>query len=159
MKFRMNKKKYDAGVVALTSRLFGSFALQPSEKLDEVYLMTHLTQLGKLFEGWAALRKTISGADLERVSVLVERVNALQMLVIEPGFDQCRIEDILAMAGDADPEICMELTTLLDELNWQFKALLSGIERDQSISGALLPAALRAGIDGWLAQVRRFVGE
>jgi len=65
----------------------------------------------------------------------------------------------LAMAGDADPEICMELTMLLDELNWQFKALLSGIERDQSISGALLPAALRAGIDGWLAQVRRFVCE
>ena len=159
MKFRMNKKKYDAGVVALISRLFGSFELQPSEKLDEVYLMTRLTQLAKLFEDWTGLRKTVSSSDIEHVSSLVDRVNALHMLVIEPGFDQCRIEDILSMAGEADPEICMELTTLLDELNWQFKALLSGIERDQSISGARLPAALRAGIDGWLAQVRQFVGE
>lgn len=158
MKFRMNKKKYDPGVVALISRLFGSFELQPSGKLDEVYLMTRLTQLGQLFEGWAALRKTISSADLERVSVLVERVNALHMLVIEPGFDQCRIDDILTMAGEADPEICMELTTLLDELNWQFKALLSGVERDQSVWGEGVPTALRAGIDGWLAHVRQFVG-
>lgn len=44
MKFRMNKKKYDAGVVALISRLFGSFELPPSEKLDEVYLMTRLRE-------------------------------------------------------------------------------------------------------------------
>lgn len=159
MKFRMNKKKYDAGVVTLISRLFGSFELPPAERLDEVYLMTRLTQLGKLFEDWATVRKSVSNADLERVSFLVDRVNALHMLVIEPGFDQCRIEDILTMAGEADPEICMELTTLLDELNWQFKALLSGVERDQSLWGERLPADLRKGIDDWLAQVCQFVGE
>lgn len=158
MKFRMNKKKYDPDIVTLISRLFGSFELPQAVKLDEVYLMTRLTQLGKLFEGWAALRKTVSNADLERMSFLVDRVSALHMLVIEPGFDQCRIEDILTMAGEADPEICMELTTLLDEMNWQFKALLSGVERDQSLWGERLPVAFRKGIDSWLEQVHQFVG-
>ncbi len=158
MKFRMNKKKYDADVVTLISRLFGNFDLPSSVKLDEVYLMTRLTQLGKLFETWATLRKTVSNADLERLSFLVDRVSALHMLVIEPGFDQCRIEDILSMAGEADPEICMELTTLLDELNWQFKALLNGVERDQSLWGERLPVTTRKGIDDWLEQVRQFVG-
>ena len=159
IKLQMNKKKYDAGVVTLISRLFGNFELLPTEKLDEVYLMTRLTQIGMLFEDWGTLRKTISGAHLERVSFLVDRVNALHMLVIEPGFDQRRIEEILTMAGEADPDVCMELTTLLDELNWQFKALLSGVERDQSVWGERLPAALKKGIDDWLAQVRQFVGE
>ncbi|HMW57405.1 MAG TPA: HD domain-containing phosphohydrolase [Accumulibacter sp.] len=159
MKFRMNRKKYDANVVVLVSRLFRSFELQPSEKLDEAYLMTHLTQLGRLFEDWAALRKTITRTDLERVSALVDRVNALYMLVIEAGFDQCRIEDFLLLAGEADPEISMELTTLIDELNWQFRALLTDVERDPSLSGKQCPVALAAGIDGWLEQVRQFVDQ
>ena len=159
MKFRMNVTKFDASAVTIISGLFGNSQMQPAQQLDGAHLMTRLTKIGQLFEDWGILRKTFSGGDLEALSFLVDRMDSLHMLVLEPGFDQCRLDDILTITGEADPEICTELTVLLDELDWQFKALSRGVERDQTVWGVHLPAALKARIDGWLAMVRQCVGD
>jgi len=112
-----------------------------------------------LFEGWIVLRKTLSSSDAEAVSFLVERVDGMRKMVIEPGFDPCRLGDALAMGGSDDPETSMELTVLLDELEWQFKALSREIERKPPDWHTRLPTALKAGLDDWLGQLRQFVRE
>ncbi|MEI7430881.1 MAG: HD domain-containing phosphohydrolase, partial [Betaproteobacteria bacterium] len=157
MKFRMNIKKYDANAVTIISSLFEDPQLQHGPKPDEVALIARLAQVGKLFEGWADLKDSLSEHDLAELSFLVERMNSLRGLVLEPGYDQCRLEDIVSLSGEADPEICMELMVLLDELNWQFKALSRGVERDQSVWGMQIPGRHKNKLDDWLAQVRCFV--
>ena len=159
MKFRMNTKKYDANAVTIISRLFDSSLLQTGPKPDEALLMTRLAQVSKLFETWAELKNNLSEADVEAMSFLVERMNSLRSLVLEPGYDECRLEDALTLSGQADPEIYMELMVLLDELNWQFKALSRGVERDLSVWGVQIPGRHKYGLDDWLAQVRLFVAD
>ncbi len=159
MKLRLNGKKYDVRAIALIGQLF-SDAQPPSAQMpDEVQVMTRLAQVGIVFEGWIVLRKTLSSSNAEPLSFLVERVDGMRRMVIEIGFDPCRLGDALAMAGNDNPETGMELTVLLDELEWQFKALSREIERKQPEWHARLPAALKAGFDGWLEQLHQFVRE
>ena len=83
----------------------------------------------------------------------------MRMMILEPGYDQYRFDDLLDIAGEADPDICLELTALLDELTWHFSVLCSGIERDQRMWGVRIPETLRPQFDVWLSRVREFVAE
>ena len=157
MRFKMNIKKYDVHAVTLISQLFCSAPLQPAKLIDEAFLMLRLTQIGKLFEDWVALSNALSTAESDAMSLLVERMNSLRGLVLEPGYDQCRLEDMLSLEGTVDPEIGLELSVLVDELNWQFHALSRSVERDQSVWGMQIPARHRHRLDDWLAQVRFFI--
>jgi len=157
MKFRMNIKKYDASAVTIISRLFEDPQLQYGPKLDEVVLIARLAQVGKLFESWAGLKDSLSELEVKALSFLVERMNSLRGLVLEPGYDHCRLDDIVSLSGEADPEICMELMVLLDKLNWQFKALSWGVERDRSVWGMQIPGRHKNKLDDWFFQVGCFV--
>jgi HD-GYP domain-containing protein (c-di-GMP phosphodiesterase class II) len=159
MRFKMNIKKYDASAVSLISQLFDSAPLRPEKVIDEAFLMLRLTQIGKLFEDWVALSRSLSSAESAAMSLLVERMDSLRGLVLEPGYDQCRLEDMLSLPGEGDSEIGLELSVLLDELNWQFHALSRGVERDQSVWGMQIPVRHRQRLDDWLAQVRFFIEE
>ena len=81
------------------------------------------------------------------------------MMLLETGFDPCRLEDALVMTGSDDPEIVMEQTVLIDELEWQFKALSREVERKQFGRETMLPAGLNNGFGVWLTKVRQFVSE
>lgn len=128
IKFRMNIHKYDAQAVTIISGLFDHTKLSAGHPFDEQHSMGRLEQLGRLFAGWDELLKSCSQNDLKTIDTVLVRVNGLRMMVLEPGFDQCQLEDLLDTA-EADPDICTELTVLLDELTWQFKALCRGVER------------------------------
>jgi HD-GYP domain-containing protein (c-di-GMP phosphodiesterase class II) len=159
MRFKMNIKKYDVHAVTLISELFGSAPLSCEKLVDETFLLRRLAQIGKLFEDWIALSHSLSSAESAAMSLLVERMNSLRGLVLEPGYDQCCLEGMLSLPGEVDPEIGLELSVLLDELNWQFHALSRGVERDRSVWGMQIPARHHQRLDEWLAQVRGFIEE
>jgi len=159
MKLRLNRKKYDAQAVALVCQLFSDSKLPPVQPQEEVVMMTRLAQAGKLFEDWIVLRKTLTPTDVSAVPFLVERVDGLRMMLLETGFDPSRLEDALTMTGSDDPEIVMEHTVLIDELEWQFKALSREIERKQFGRETKLPVVLNNSFDDWLKKVRQFVSE
>lgn len=157
MKLRLNRKKYDAQAVALVCQLFSDSKLPPAQPPEEVVMMTRLAQAGKLFEDWIVLRKTLTPADVSAAPFIVERVDGLRMMLLETGFDPCRLEDALALTGSDDPEIVLEQTVLIDELEWQFKALSREVERKLFDREMKLSAGLKNGFDEWLTKVRQFV--
>ncbi len=159
MKLRLNRKKYDAQAVAIVCQLFNDSKLPPAQPAEEVAMMTRLTQAGKLFEDWIGLRKTLTPADVSAVPFIVERVDGLRMMLLETGFDPCRLGDALAMTGSDDPEIVLEQTVLIDELEWQFKALSREVERKQFERETMLAAGLNNGFEDWLKKLRQFVNE
>ncbi len=158
MKFRMNMKKYDAQAVALVCRLFDETDVGADLSLDEQCLVDRLDQLGNLFRDWDALLDNCAPGDALTMQAIAERVGALRMMVLEPGYDHHRLGEILDLAGETDPEICMELTVLLDELTWQFGALYRAVERDHLVAGWHVPAAVRAMFDAWFHRVEEFIG-
>ncbi|MBL8416080.1 MAG: HD domain-containing protein [Propionivibrio sp.] len=159
MKLRLNRKKYDAQAVTLVSQLFSDSKLPPAQPPEEVVMMTRLAQAGKLFEDWIGLRKTLTPADVSAVPFIIERVDGLRMMLLETGFDPCRLEDALTMTGSDDPEIVLEQTVLIDELEWQFKALSREVERKLFGRETKLPSGLNNCFDDWLIKVRQFVSE
>lgn len=53
----------------------------------------------------------------------------------------------------------MELTVLLDEVEWQFRALSREVERKPLSRTVQLPVALKRAVDAWLLELRQFVSE
>lgn len=158
MKLRMNIKKYDAQAVTIVYRLFASSEFDVAQNFDE-RLVARFTQLSALFVAWDALIAACSPADARAIELIVDRLDGMRLLILEPGYDQCRFDDLLDIAGASDPDVCLELTALLDELTWHFGELCSGIERDQRLWGMRIPEAIRPRFDAWLDQVSDFVAE
>ncbi|MEI7613679.1 MAG: HD domain-containing phosphohydrolase [Betaproteobacteria bacterium] len=157
MKLRLNLNKYDGQAVGIVCALFGDASAGDEKLPSESVLITRLTQVGELFEGWMAFRKTLSPVVIDEIAYFAERVESLRMMVLEPGYDQCRLEDLLPQGGQGCSEICHELTVLLDELSWQLKDLIQVLERKLATRGWSLPASRRNDFNGWMAQVQRFV--
>lgn len=159
MKLRLNRKKHDAQAVTLVCQLFNDSKLPPAPPPEEVVMMTRLAQAGKLFEDWIVLRKTLTPADVSAAPFIVERVDGLRMMLLETGFNPCRLDDALTMTGSDDPEIVMEHTVLIDELQWQFRALSREVERKLFDREMKRPSGLNNGFDDWLTKMRQFVCE
>lgn len=158
IKFRMNIKKYDPQAVALICQLFDDApADAAADHLDEHALIDRLAQLGRLFSGWDTLLATCPPADLETVANVIDRINGLRALVLEPGCDQYHLDDLLDAIGEVDPDICLELSALLDEATWHLGALCRAVERDREIRDLRIPPALRSGFEAWIDEIRTFV--
>jgi HD-GYP domain-containing protein (c-di-GMP phosphodiesterase class II) len=158
MKFRMNIHKYDPQAVSMIYRLFKDTELEVEQGMDEQHLMARLRQIGRLFAEWDALLQACSSSDTKAIRPVVDRVDGLRLMVLEPGYDQYRLEDLMDVAGEADPEVCTEIMVLLDELTWHFGALCRGVEREQRVWGMRIPEAIEPGLEAWLSRVRLFVG-
>ena len=154
MKLRLSGKKYDTEAVAFIGQLFSSVDVASMQPLDEVSVMTRLSQVGKLFEDWVALREKLSGMETSATAFVIERMNGLRQMVLETGFDPLRFEDAVGSAGSDDPEILLELQVLLDELEWQFRALSREVERKRD--GQTAP---RGELASWLKLLGGFSGE
>lgn len=159
MKLRLSGKKYDPEVVQLIGQLFSSVDVATMQSLDEVAVMTRLTQAGKLFEDWITLRAKPAASDTAAVVFVVERMNGLRQMVLETGFDPVRLEEAVGLANSDDPEILLELSVLLEELEWQFRALSREVERKLDGLNRVLPGMQNEDLAGWLAQLGGFVGE
>ena len=159
MKFRMNVKKYDPQAVTLICRLFENCEFDVAQDFDGQRLVIRFEQLGGLFSEWDALIADCSSAEAMAIEPIVHRLDGMRMMVLEPGYDQCRFADLLDIAGEADPDVCIELTALLDELTWHFSVLCSGIERDQRVWRMHIPEGVLPRFNAWLGRVRAFVAE
>ena len=157
IKFRMNVKKYDAQAITLISGLFGATEPPVEARFDEHRLFERLEQLGHVFAEWQTFLGTCQASDLEAIEPVVNRLDSLRMMVLEPGFDQCHLEGILSIGGVPDPQICTELTALLDELDWHFQALSRGVERDRLVWGMQVPQNIRPAFDAWMERVRAYL--
>jgi HD-GYP domain-containing protein (c-di-GMP phosphodiesterase class II) len=157
MKLRLNLVKFDAKAVAIMCTLFGDTKATAVSLPDECLLIARLSQVGNLFEGWIAFRSTLSPAVIEDISYFDEHIDGLRMMVLEPGFDQCRLEDLLPSVGQGDSEIRQELMVLLDELSWQFHELIGALERKLAKQGWDLPLSRRADFNKWIAKVHEFI--
>ena len=158
MKFRMNIKKYDPEAVTTIFRLLENCEIDVAEDFDESRLAARLGQLGRLFAEWDVLLASCSPAEVTGIRSIARRLDGLRMMVLEPGYDQHRLDDLMDIAGEMDPDVGIELMALQDELTWHFGALCRGVERDQR-AGVHIPEGIRSGFDAWLSHVREFVGE
>ena len=162
MLLRLNRKKYDEQAVLSIGRVFRAVETLAASAPDEAFAMTRLIQTGQIFQDWDLLRKTLASLSTNESAALgfiVKRMDSLRLTVAQVGFDASRFEDMLSLACGDDAEVRMELTLLLDELDWQFRALSREIERTLFGQKLLLPAAAKEIFDTWLAQVRQLVGE
>lgn len=159
IKFRMNIKKYDPQAVTIVSRLFEDCAIDGLEVLSEEQLVARLGQLGSLFADWDALLTSCSSSEVNELRSIVDRLDGLRMMVLEPGYDQYHLDDLLSISGDPNSDIAIELNALLDELTWHFDAVCRAVERDQRVLGRVIPERVSAGFEAWLSQVRRFAYE
>jgi HD-GYP domain-containing protein (c-di-GMP phosphodiesterase class II) len=159
MVFRMNIKQYDAQAVTIICRLFQNSEFDVAQDFDERRLVVRFEQLGALFAEWDALMADCSSAEATAIEAVVDRVDGVRLLILEPGYEQNHFDGLLAIAGESDPDVCLELTALLDELTWHLGVLCSSIERDQRMWGMHIPEALRPRFDAWLGRVWDFVAE
>ena len=79
------------------------------------------------------------------------------MMVLEPGFDQYQLDELLPDEGSGDAEIRQELTVLIDELSWQLQELKQALERKLAERGWSIPVSRRADFNQWMAQVSEFI--
>lgn len=157
MKLRLNLKKFDAKAVGVMCALFGDSPATATQLPDDRLLATRLAQVGKLLEDWAAFRSTLSPAVIEEISYFDERLEGFRMMVLEPGFDQYQLDELLPDEGSGDAEIRQELTVLIDELSWQLQELKQALERKLAERGWSIPVSRRADFNQWMAQVSEFI--
>mgnify|MGYP003381765474 CR=1 FL=1 len=174
MKLRLNLDKLDAKAVGVMCTLFGESKTEQESLPDDGLLMTRLTQLEKLFDGWTAFRTTLSPAVIDEISYFDERVEGSRRMVLETGFGRWQLEDLLSKEDREDSEIRQELNpahteergnseirqelmVMFDELSWQFQELTQALERKLADYGWSLPVSRRADFNLWMAQVHEFI--
>jgi len=157
IKLRLNLKKFDTKAVAIMCGLFGASDGAPAPLPDRQKLMARLAQVGRLFENWEAFRSTLAPAVIDDISYFDKRIDALRMMVLEPGFDQYQLEDLFPKEEMGSSEVHQELTVLLDELSWQFQELTQALERKLADRGWSLPVSRRHDFNQWLEQVHEFI--
>lgn len=159
VKMRMNRSKYDTTAMGIICKLFEDSGSGIAEPLEETRFMIRLQQIVKLFEDWAVLRKTLSPTELASIPVLLERVNDLRRLLVEPGIDFSNVDEIMILAGQGDPEICAELSLLLEEIEWQIRDFSRETERFLFGRKLQVSPQLKERLDNWFAQVHQFLDE
>ena len=156
IKLRLNLDKFDAVAVGLMCSLFGDTKAPNTQLLENSLVKVRLAKVGKLLEDWIAFRNTLAPGVIEDVAYFGDRVDGLRMMALEPGYDLCRLGDLLPDEGSGDTEARQELIMLLDELSWQLKELTRTFEQKLADRGWSLPVSRREDFLKWMTQVREF---
>lgn len=159
IKFRLNANKYDREAVTLISGLFDVTAPLVTDAAEAQRLGQRLARLSALFFSWQRFYDDCTAEQRAAIAPIIDRVVGMRLMVLEPGFDQFHLEDILDLAGEGDADVALELAVLVDELTWHFDALLNAIDRERRVWGMEIPASIRAELDAWLLEVHTFVSE
>ena len=150
LKLWLNRSRYDKPAMEILFKLFADTVCPLAKLPDEAALMSRLTRIGNIFEDWRVLRESFSAADVDAISYFIKRVNSLQMLLLEFGFDKARIDEVLSLSSVGDPEICMEINILIEELARGFKDLYGEVQRKMAVYGSTLEPSVRARVHEWL---------
>ena len=121
--------------------------------------MARLSRIGSIFADWTMLRASFSAADCAAIAYLIERVDNLHRLLLESGFDQSSIDEILSLSSFENPEICAEIGILLEELAWRFKDVYDEVQRKVRLRGSTLDPAVRETVHEWLLRACSFADD
>ena len=99
MKLRLNQEKFDHRAVALICQLFDKAESKAAQPMSREQLTDSFLQIGEIFESWSALLHTLSPADAEGISYLVERIDGVRMMVLELGIDEKRLHELIPRPG------------------------------------------------------------
>lgn len=117
----------------------------PQELLDAA---TKLARLADVLRSWFAQRSVFehmaapAEPDQSPLAFLFERMHTIRQLVLQAGFDPDRSESMLYIAQD-DPDVLLELRTMLDEIEWLLQDLAIEIDRRAAQLQSLPPRPLQ----------------
>lgn len=128
---RLNQGRYDRQLLSFLQgglrRNTAEAAPAPIRRVTRAQLDTALY----LLQDWGELRAALCDSDGNppppELAFLFERMLSVHSMLLQFGFDPDSIEGLLELAAE-DPLIAAELSTALDEMNWQFRDLAREIE-------------------------------
>ena len=149
LKLWLNRNRYDDEAMGVLLRLFADTGYPAVDAPDEARLMARLSHIGSIFQDWSALRASFSAADWAAIGYLIERVDNLHRLLLESGFDQGSIDEILSLSSFENPEICTEIGVLLEEMAWRLKDVYDEVQRKVRLHGSTLAPVVRETVYDW----------
>lgn len=157
---RLNQQKYDAALLALLQDGFRRQAAPPG--ISVAPPLTHLVAAARLLEQWETFRAALLRAGDKRpgaeMAFLFERMANLRSVLLQFGFDPDNQRLLMSLAAE-DAQVAAELNAALDEVRWQFSDLEREITRRQETLAPLLPDAESALLNGWIAELRTYLGK
>ena len=159
IKLRMNMKKFDPQAIAIICGMLDPTPHEAMSAMNRQDMIIRLGMLGSLFKTWDSLRDQCASSNTPCMEQVVEQVDSLRMMVLEPGYDLYALERILEIADDQDAEVITELSVLLEEITWHFGTLLRTIENQQLKSTTPIVSGMREKLEEWVSQVTEFISQ
>jgi putative nucleotidyltransferase with HDIG domain len=101
---------------------------------EEIGAAAQLAHLAEVLQAWFALRSAFehqvapNAPERSPLAFLFERMTTIRQLVLQAGFDPDHSDSMLDIAQD-DPNVLLELRTMLDEMEWLQLDLANEIDR------------------------------
>ncbi|HEX8964681.1 MAG TPA: HD domain-containing phosphohydrolase [Rhodocyclaceae bacterium] len=156
---RLNRQKFDIGLLALLHEGVGHAGAEPSPPRVAVP-HRRLAAAAALLERWDEFRPALAygrdGRSVAELTFLVERMATLRHMLLQFGFDPAS-QQLLAELLSEDDEVAAELDAALDEVHWQFQDLQREMTRRRETVEPLLNADARRLLDEWTGQLRAYL--
>jgi hypothetical protein len=117
---RLSQRKYDVRAIAVLHDAIQSFANLAQHRPMLSADVSRLDALAAMLVAWQKLRQSLAGDPSSPLMVLGERMQQLNSLLYQFGFDPASLETLVDLAA-ADAEIASELSQVLDELRYQLQ--------------------------------------
>ncbi len=157
---RLNGQKYDPELLSLVYEGFGP--ITDCTVADNNVELPRLEAVSTLLETWGKFRTELgllasdSSSPPGELKYIFDRIANLRSMLFQFGFDPCSLE-LLVDITMADPEIAIELTAALDELDWQFIALEREICRRREIIRVALNDCENHHLDSWTKELLAYL--
>jgi HD-GYP domain-containing protein (c-di-GMP phosphodiesterase class II) len=148
MLFRMNQGRFDPTMATTLRDLLNVTASDAKGSADEQTAMMQLGHIEDLLRTWFCIRGTVekeaaaSPAAAAQCAFLFDRMSTIRSLVLQVGLDPDNTSSIMEVARD-DPEVLLELRSMLDEVNWLMVDLANEIDRRSPELKGLLEGSLQ----------------
>ncbi len=119
-------------------------------------LEARLKEVARVFQDWSATRRKCgidteaAHADMPLLSIINERIDDLQRMLLHAGFDVSNPGILIAILQD-DPEAMVELNILLGEARWQLREIIHEVYRRLEEQGGLAEGAESSALE-WIAR-------
>ena len=157
---RLNAKKYDPELLSLIHEGFGS--ITNCTVADNNSELPRLEAVSQLFEKWGKFRTELgllaadSSSPPGELEFMFDRMANLRSMLFQFGFDPGSLELLVEIAM-ADPQIAIELSAALDELDWQFIDFEREICRHSENIRAALNESENHHLDNWTKELLAYL--
>jgi len=157
MLYRINKGRFDSGVLAILRDLLQLQLLVPDDSSSADDPTARLDHLSNLLQAWFELKAMLdqrpaADAPGSPLAFLFDRMAAVRSLVLQAGFNPDNMGSMLAMV-QGDAVLLAELRAMLDEMDWLLADLANEIDRRSPQLDGLPPGALQGLVQQLRAEV------